>query len=167
MEPLQNLADRLLGLSKQAHELEAAQVCLRAVIVFLMVLLIVRVGKKRFLSSATAFDAVLVIMIGSVASRAISGTAPFFASLAGTATLVAVHWLVALFSRESRSINSLVKGRSTLLVHNGQIDATALRRSFMTEDDLIEDLRQQGVDDPSMVKAARLERSGRLSVIKE
>jgi uncharacterized membrane protein YcaP (DUF421 family) len=167
MEPLQSFANRLLGLSKPAHELEVGQVCLRAVIVFFVVLLIVRLGKKRFLSSATAFDAVLVIMIGSIGSRAISGTAPFFASLAGTAALVAIHWLVALVSRDFPSINALVKGHSTLLVQDGRIDIRALRRAHMTNDDLAEDLRQQGVEEPSEVKSARLERSGRLSAIKK
>ena len=47
----------------------------------------VRFAKKRFIGQATAFDFILVIIIGSIASRAIYGTAPFFASLAGTFVL--------------------------------------------------------------------------------
>jgi uncharacterized membrane protein YcaP (DUF421 family) len=37
----------------------------------------------------------------------------------------------------------------------------------MSDDDLAEDLRQQGVSNPEKVKEARLERSGKLSVIKK
>jgi uncharacterized membrane protein YcaP (DUF421 family) len=48
----------------------------------------VRFAKKRFIGQATAFDFILVIIVGSISSRAISGTAPFFASLAGTFVLI-------------------------------------------------------------------------------
>jgi hypothetical protein len=81
--------DQLLGLSLQSHDLSIWQVCLRAVFVFFILLAIVRVGKKHFLGEAAALDATLVIMIGSTASRAIRGNAPFGSSLAATATLVA------------------------------------------------------------------------------
>jgi uncharacterized membrane protein YcaP (DUF421 family) len=37
----------------------------------------------------------------------------------------------------------------------------------MSEDDLAEDLRQEGIETPTQVKMARLERSGRLSVIRK
>jgi uncharacterized membrane protein YcaP (DUF421 family) len=159
--------DQWLGLSSEAHALSVMQVCLRAVLVFFILLAIVRVGKKRFLGQATAFDAILVIMIGSTASRAISGTAPFMASLAATATLVAVHWIVSLVTRKSMFLSSLVKGRSDLLVVDGEVLPEALKTAHMSRDDLDEDLRQQGVASPSQVNSARLERSGKLSVIKK
>ena len=77
--------DDALGLSAlSANDLTVAQIGLRAVVVYFALILFVRVGKKRFLGQATAFDAVLIILIGSVASRAVSGTAPFVASLAAT-----------------------------------------------------------------------------------
>jgi uncharacterized membrane protein YcaP (DUF421 family) len=37
----------------------------------------------------------------------------------------------------------------------------------MSEDDLAEDLRQEGIETPTQVKMARLERSGKLSVIRK
>jgi uncharacterized membrane protein YcaP (DUF421 family) len=42
----------------------------------------------------------------------------------------------------------------------------ALRAAHMSDDHLDEELRQQGVHDPNLVAEARLERSGKLSVIK-
>src|SRR3954467_15198928 len=44
-------------------------------------------------SRATAFDVILGIMLGSMVSRAIAGTAPFLPTLAASSTLLAVHWL--------------------------------------------------------------------------
>jgi uncharacterized membrane protein YcaP (DUF421 family) len=168
MESLWNIPDALLGLSAvKAEELSTLQVCLRALVVYLVLIGYVRFAKKRFLSEATGFDAILVIVIGSVASRAISGTAPFIPSLAGTFVLVLVHWVISYVTQNSALLGYIVKGKDTVLIRNGKIDREALAGSHMSEDDLEEDLRQEGIETPSQVKMARLERSGRLSVIRK
>ena len=168
MGAVEAVVDAALGLSvTQAHDLSTAQTCVRAVVVYLVLVAYVRFGKKRFLGEATAFDAVLVIIIGSLASRAISGTAPFVASLAATFILILMHWLISYFSQNSPALSSLVKGHETILVKGGQVDHAALRKAHMSSDDLAEDLRQQGVGAPNEVKEARLERGGKVSVIKQ
>jgi uncharacterized membrane protein YcaP (DUF421 family) len=48
-----------------------------------------------------------------------------------------------------------------------KLDKRALARAHMSADDLDEDLRDKGVRLPSEVEEARLERSGKLSVIKK
>jgi hypothetical protein len=70
MEALWSTTDALLGLSAtKAEELSTLQVCFRAFVVYLVLIGYVRFAKKRFLSEATGFDAILVIVIGSIASR--------------------------------------------------------------------------------------------------
>ncbi len=168
METLWHLLDTTLGLSAtRAEELTIAQVCVRAAIVYLVLIGYVRFGKKRFLGQATAFDAILVIVIGSIASRAISGTAPFLASLAGTFVLVLVHWVISYFTEDSAILDNVLKGRDTVLIKKGRVNRKALRDEHMSPNDLAEDLRQEGVRGPSEVEEARLERSGKLSVIKK
>jgi uncharacterized membrane protein YcaP (DUF421 family) len=168
MDNLSSFFDRLLGLSAlSANELTTAQVCLRAVVVYFVLILFVRMGKKRFLGQATAFDAVLIIMIGSLASRGVSGTAPFIATLAATLMFVIVHWLISYLSVRSPTLSDLVKGNDTILIKNGRLDRKALGDAHMSSDDLAEDLREKGVEKPEEVKEARLERSGKLSVVKK
>jgi uncharacterized membrane protein YcaP (DUF421 family) len=168
MEVLRAFADAWLGLSaSKAEELSTLQVCLRALVVYLVLIGYVRFAKKRFLGEATGFDAILVIVIGSIASRAISGTAPFFSSLAGTLVLIVVHWVISYITQNSPFLSYLTKGTDTVLVRNGRIDREALAKSHMSNDDLAEDLRQEGIETPTQVKMARLERSGRLSVIRK
>jgi uncharacterized membrane protein YcaP (DUF421 family) len=157
-----------LGLSAtKAEELTTLQVCLRAIVVFLVLIAYVRVGKKRFLGQATVFDAVLVIVIGSVASRAISGTAPFVASLVAALTLIVTHWVLSYLTVGSPTLSYLTKGHDTVVVREGRVDLRALKSAHMSVDDLAEDLRQKGVANASDVKEARLERNGKLSVIRK
>jgi uncharacterized membrane protein YcaP (DUF421 family) len=167
MDALKDITDIALGLSLRPQQLELWQICLRAVIVYLAMIMFVRFGKKRFLSRATAFDAILVIVIGSTAARAITGNAPFFATLAAVWVLIAMHWVISYFTEGSPTLGSLVKGNTTVLVRNGRVDRQALKDAHMSPDDLDEDLREQGIDDPKKVKEARLGRIGRLSVIKK
>jgi uncharacterized membrane protein YcaP (DUF421 family) len=162
------ILDAVLGLSAdKAQDLSTLQVCARAFVVYLILIAYVRFGKKRFLGQATAFDVILIIIIGSIASRAISGTAPFVASLAGTFVLIATHWVISYLTEGSPMLSYLTKGHDTVLVKNGRVLRHALTQSHMSMDDLDEDLRQQGVGSVKTVKEARLERSGKVSVIKK
>lgn len=166
MDTLRSIGETLLGLSKPSSALDVGQLCLRAAIVYLVMILFMRLAKKRSLGRATVFDVILGIIIGSTASRAVTGNAPFFGSLAAALALIAMHWLISLGARDWPRLGWLVKGQSDLLIKNGKVDRGELKRAHMTDDDLAEDLRQKGVSDPADVKEARLERDGVLSVIK-
>jgi uncharacterized membrane protein YcaP (DUF421 family) len=127
MDGLNLLLDRLIGLSAtSANEITTTQVCVRAVVVYGLLILFVRLGKKRFLGRATAFDAILIVLIGSVASRTVSGTAPFLASLAATLCFIAIHWIISYFARSSPTLSYLVKGRDTVVMRNGRVDAVRM-----------------------------------------
>src|SRR5258708_39392234 len=107
METLSGIAESLLGLSEKAEGLTLAQVALRAFLVYGALIGFVRLGKKRFLSQATAFD---VILVGSIASRGVSGTAPFFSSVLAAGWLIAIHSAFSFISCRSGRFSPLIKG---------------------------------------------------------
>lgn len=155
-----------LGLGLDSHELGATQMALRALVVYVSTVAMVRIGKKRFMGRATAFDFILGIMLGSIVGRAITGNAPLFPALAAGAVLVGLHWLFSWMAMRWHGFGRTIKGTSRVLVRDGAADAKGLRKAHMTEGDLWEDLRGKGVSDLAGVAEARLERSGELSVIK-
>ena len=59
-----------------------------------------------------------------------------------------------------------MKGEPRLLIRDGRPEREAMSRAHITEHDLDEDLRAEGLDDRGRVKDARLERSGKVSVVK-
>src|SRR5690349_15856802 len=151
--------DRLLGLSLKAEQLGFGHMAARAALTYVLLIALVRLGKKRALGGATAFDIILIIIVGSIAARALTGGAPYFPSMLALIVLVAMHWLFSYVARGSPMLGDLIKGRSTVVVRDGRVDAQALRDAHMSDDDLAEDLRAKGVDDVAAVKEARLERS--------
>lgn len=158
--------DRALGLHEKTDTLSSGQMALRAVVVYGLLLLIVRLGHKRFVGRSTALDMVLAIVLGSVASRAVSGTAPFVPTIVASFVLVAIHWLVAGLAFRSHRFGLLVKGEPRELVRDGKVIEAEMRRSAISSHDLEEALRQEGVVDVTRVASARLERSGNISVVR-
>ena len=56
-----------------------------------------------------------MVMIGSLSSRAVSGTAPFVATLVATFIFIIVHWLISFFSERSPALSRLQQLRT---LHN-------------------------------------------------
>lgn len=158
--------DFLFGLSSNINGLAWWQIGLRAAVMYVALIACVRVGKKRFLGRASAFDVILVIVIGSIAARAIAGSTGMVGAVAAVLALVLMHWAFSYISRSSPWFGDLIKGTATPLIKNGRLDRQALWREHMSDDDLDEDLREFGVRKPSQVAEARLERDGKLSVVK-
>jgi uncharacterized membrane protein YcaP (DUF421 family) len=158
--------DELLGI--HAHELTWVQMSLRAVVVFLVTLSYLRLANKRFLGRYTAFDAVLAIILGSVISRAINGSAPFGPTLVASAVLLALHWIVSELAMISRGFSRIVKGTPKLLVENGRMHRHNMRACHISPDDLLEDLRYEAhVGSIEEVEAAYLECNGKISVLRK
>jgi uncharacterized membrane protein YcaP (DUF421 family) len=154
-----------IGGDRLGTELAIGHMIVRAIIVFIFGLLIIRVGKRRFYGARTPLDLLMGIIVGSVLSRAINGTARFTETIAATATLVLLHWLFATLALHYNFVRQLSKGVPRLLIEDGAVHYEAMRVSKIGEGDLLEALHLKGFESPDQVKRAWLERSGQISVI--
>jgi uncharacterized membrane protein YcaP (DUF421 family) len=143
-----------------------AEVAARAALLYVAALIAVRVAKSRLLGKATPFDMIVAIMIGSLFSRAINGSAPIGPTLVAGVTLILLHWLFSYGSFHWRWLERLVKGKHMPLIVQGRINPNNLRKAEMTESDLHEELRMRGkLDDVRQVALSCLERNGKISVL--
>src|SRR5207247_10420823 len=158
----------ILGLSVEPRNLTFVQRSLRGIIVFVAALAMVRLGHKRSLSHKTPFDAVLLVILASVLSRAINGSSAFFATIGGSVVLVLLHRLFAHMAYYSHAFGILVKAKPDIIVRDGQCDFRMMLRNHISTHDLEEDMRLDAhIDDLSKVRVARVERSGDSSFIKK
>jgi uncharacterized membrane protein YcaP (DUF421 family) len=147
----------------QSDTLETA---VRAIIVYAVTLIIIRLGSKRLMGKATAFDVIVGIMIGSVMSRGINASEGLLPTLAAGSVLVGLHRLFGILSFHTDWFGGFVKGQPVKLVEDGVVDQKAMRGSSISDKDLMEALRHQGLHpDPSKVALAYLERDGSISVV--
>lgn len=142
------------------------QMSIRAIVIFLFGLVLVRFAGKRLFGQWGAMDIVLSVIIGSNLSRILTGGAPFLPTLAATALLVALYAVLSHAAVRFPRLGPILKGHSALLVSDGKPDARALARQGVGEQDLAQALRCAGIEDIRDVRSAYLERSGQISVLK-
>jgi uncharacterized membrane protein YcaP (DUF421 family) len=158
--------DMLLGIGSDS--LTWWQMAVRAIVVFIAALLIMRIGNKRIFGKHTAFDIVLGIIYGSVLSRAITGNSPFWPTLAAALTLVLLHRFFAFLAyNTSGFFGPFIKGSPVCLIKDGKVQEDELKKHSLTENDLHEALRVGGVTDAKDVAYGCLERSGDISIVKK
>ena len=123
------------------------QMSVRAVLIFIFGLALVRIAGKRVFGKWGAMDIILSIVIGSNLSRALTGTAPLWPTLVATTLLVVLHAALAALAVRVRWLGPLLKGAPERLVKDGEVDERALRRHGVGTHDLQEGLRSAGVGD--------------------
>jgi uncharacterized membrane protein YcaP (DUF421 family) len=105
-------------------------------------------------------------MIGSVMSRAITGSSALLATWIAGLVLIILHWLLATLSYHVDWFGPLVKGHPLLLVEDGQVRRAAMREGGVSRMDLEQAMRESGSEpDPAGVQLAYLERDGSISVV--
>ena len=157
-----------LGIGMDPKTFNVLQVSLRAFVIYLGGLAILRVGENRFLGKFTAFDIILGFVLGGILSRAINGSGPLFPTLIATSLLVGLHFLLARTAFHSRRFGQAVKGMPEVLVRDGEVVWEGMRRKSLSERDLEEALRlKASLTTCEQVEEARFERNGDISVIKK
>ena len=156
----------LFGGDAPLKELEVHQIAARALAVYFFGLAIVRVGKSRLMSNSTPIDVLLVIILGSLLSRAITGSASLTETFVSCAVLVAMHALITVLTYYWHPVGNLLKGHVRPLVKDGVILWDQMRQSHYSEHDLKAAIRlQAGLEDVADVSVAMKERSGEISVV--
>ena len=149
--------------------LTTAQEGARAVVIFTYGLLLFRIMGPRVFGRWSALDLVVTVVMGSALARTMTGSAPLAGTMLAVAILAILHTVLAYGVAHSAALARIVEGKEVALIRNGRIDHRAMKRNLISDADLREGLRQEGVDGEAHadnVKAMTLEPSGKLSVIK-
>lgn len=141
------------------------ELVLRGSFMYLLVLAGLRV-LRREIGSLSMTDLLVLVVIADAAQNAMSGG---YGSITEGAVLVGTifGWDYALDFLAYRvpAIHRLIHPRPLVLVVNGQVQQRNLRSQLLTEEDLMEQLREHGVEHLSEVGRCYLESDGRLSVL--
>ena len=139
---------------------------LRAVAIYVLVMVLVRVSGKRAVGQFTPFDLVLLILIGNAVQNGINGGDN---SLTGAtimaATLIALNYAVAFTTSRSGRVERLVEGVPVVLARDGKLYERVLREQLVSPADFHKALRQHELSHVSEVALALLETNGSISVV--
>lgn len=142
------------------------QFVLRAVAIYLLVMLLVRVSGKRAVGQFTPFDLVLLILIGNAVQNGLNGGDN---SLTGAALLavclIALNYGVAFVAARSPRARRLIEGEPVVLARDGKVFRDVLRRELVSNADFLEAMREAGCSEIERIRVATLETNGRISLL--
>jgi uncharacterized membrane protein YcaP (DUF421 family) len=139
----------------------------RALLVYVLLLVLFRVSGKRTLAHTTTFDLVLVLIISEAISNVLVGTDYSFTNAAlVVTTLILTDIGLSFVKRHAPRVEALLDGMPLVLYRNGRPDTTHMARERVGLDDILAAARErQGLSRLEDVDEAILERSGEISVI--
>ena len=139
---------------------------LRTVLLYGLLIVGLRLTGKRQIGQLEPIEFVLMMLLSDLASVPMQDFGlPLLQGVIPIATLLAVSTLLSGISMLSVRFRSLVCGEPTLIIRDGILQQAAMKRSRLTLDEVLEELRVQGVSALDDVKYAVLETSGQLSVL--
>src|SRR5215211_2951489 len=103
----------------QGKELNEWQMAARAFVLFFITLAIIRVAGMRTFGKKSAFDDIMVIMLGAVLSRAITGASAFLPTVTAGVVLAVVHKIVAWATVNNKALSKFFKGEKEVYLKKG------------------------------------------------
>lgn len=151
---------------KTDEQLGSVPMAIRALIMFIAALILLRLGGIRIFGQKSALDNVIVIMLGAVMARGIVGASTLYGTIVAASVMIAINRFMAWLCQRSDEFNNLVKGRPIVLIQSGKVKEGAMRGANLSRSDLLESLRLETQSEVlDQVEKATLETNGRISFI--
>jgi uncharacterized membrane protein YcaP (DUF421 family) len=136
----------------------------RAAVIYFFLWFITRVIGKRELGSMTAFELVLLVTMGDLIQQ---GTTQEDFSVTGAMLAVGTFALLMVFfswvSFRFKKVRPLLEGMPVVVVQDGRMRKEVMSYERVDEDELVQAMREQGVDDLAKVRIGVLEPDGKYS----
>ena len=140
----------------------------RAVVLYLIVLVVMRLMGKREIGQLQPFELAISIMIADLASIPMTEIGiPIFNGIVPILGLLVMHLILSLINLKSLKAREIICGKPSILIYRGKINEKELKKERFTINELEERLRGNNVVNLGDVEYAILETSGQVTVIQK
>lgn len=154
---------KLFGVSMPVLEL-----VVRGSAIYWFLFVIFRFVIRRDVGSVGIADLLIIVLVADASQNAMAGEYKTVTDgLVLISTLIGWNFLLDWLAFRFRWIRRFAEPSTLLLVRNGRLLLHNMRREFITEEELWAQLRKQGIEHLSQVKAVYLEADGNFSVIRD
>lgn len=141
------------------------ELVVRAIVVYVVLLLLIRLTGKRQIGQFSPYDLVLLLILSNAVQNSMNaGDNSLVGGLIIALTLLVLNYLVGLLTFKSKRIEAFIDGRPQLLIHDGKLFEDVLESAKVTHAELMSSLRESGYFSIADVQLAILETNGRISV---
>lgn len=152
----------------EGKTLNTYQMGSRAVVVFFIALLLIRVSGRRSFGIKDPLDNIIGISLGAILSRAVVGASAFLPVIVTCFVIVGLHRIFSWLSIRSVAFSKIMGGEKILLFEDGIFIKENLKKALTCEEDVMQGVRRSALtEDLSQIKRVYMERNGEISAIKK
>ena len=141
---------------------------LKTIFMYFFVIFVYRLMGKKEVGQLSIVDLIVSILIAELIALSIESKDPnILISVVPILVLVLVQMLISYITLKNERIRDLIDGKPTIIIKNGKLNFTEMSKLRYSLDDLLTQLRLQGVKSIDKVKYAVLENNGDLSIFKD
>jgi uncharacterized membrane protein YcaP (DUF421 family) len=143
-------------------------IAIRAVVLYVFIVFVMRIIGRRELSTLTPFDLVLLIVLGDAIQQGLTqDDYSVTGAIIAVSTLATMQLAASYVSFRFKPFRKILKGEPIVLVEDGKLLDRNLRRERLTAGDVAEEMRAQQIATFDEVRWAILESNGTISFIKK
>ena len=141
---------------------------IRTCIIYVLLMCSMRLMGKRQIGELELSDLVTTLLISELASLPITDNfIPLSHAIIPIITLVTFEVLSSFLVVHFPTLKNFISSRPSVLINKGKPDRRAMLSARISADELISELRQQGVTNLSEVEYAILEQNGKITVVQK
>lgn len=134
---------------------------------YFFIIIVYRIMGKKEVGQLSIIDLIVSILIAELVAIAIEAEKSIFLSIIPISILTFTQIGISFITLKSERIRDLIDGKPTIIIKNGKLNFKEMSHLRYSLDDLVTQLRLQGVNSIERVKYAVLENNGSLSVFCE
>ena len=158
----------LIKIFGEGKDLTCLQMSCRGVAIFIISLVLIRLSGRRSFGIRTPLDNIILILLGGILSRAVTGASPFLPIIVTSTLLVLLHRLLGHLITRSRLAGSLIEGEKITLFQNGEFIKENMDKALVCIEDVLQGIRKAALTDRmGEIDTVYMERNGEISVIKK
>lgn len=140
-------------------------IILKTLLLYFFIVIVYRIMGKKEVGKLSIIDLIVSILIAELAAISIEQyNSSILISIIPITCLVVIEILFSYIGLKNSKIKKIVEGSPIVIIKNGKLNFESMRKLRYSLDDLISQLREQGIKSIEEVNYAVLENSGKLSV---
>lgn len=134
---------------------------------YFAILLLLRFMPRRIGGELATMDLIFIVLISQAAAHSMGDYTSVTDGLVMISTLMGWNYLTNSLSYRFAFVEWLVSSPPLQVVRDGKFLRRNMRSEFLTEEELMSHLREQGIDNISVVKAAYVEGEGKITAVRK
>jgi uncharacterized membrane protein YcaP (DUF421 family) len=149
-----------------SFDVPVLEIFIRGTVMYLSLIVLMRIILKRQEGAMQTGDLLLVILLADASQNGMAGEYKTVSDgLVLVATLMFWNFILDYLTFRFRWMERMMQAKPLLLIHEGKIMHRNMRKEFITQAELMAQLREQGLETVEEVKKAFIESDGKISII--